>query len=76
MPLDESWIYGLLAYMLPLRYSNQTYKGKETWIQVPRVALPCFNLCVGGYSAITWKHRIHGIQATSHTLCHVMNHKT
>jgi len=61
MHLAKSWVCGLQAYVLPLRYSNQTHKGKETWIQVSMVALLCFNMSVGGYSAITWNHRIQRI---------------
>jgi len=53
MLLDESWVYGLWAYMLPLCYSDQTYKGKNVWIQVSEVVSSCFNMCVWSYSAIT-----------------------
>jgi len=41
--LDESWIYGLWAYMLLLHYSDQTHKGKNVRRQVSKVVLSCFN---------------------------------
>jgi len=76
MLLDESKVYGLWAYMLPLCYSDQTYKGKNVRMQVYKVVSSCFNMCVCSYLATTWNHRIHEMQAKSQRLCHVMNQQT
>jgi len=62
--------------MPPLHYFGQTYKGKVRECRFLRSPYHISNMYVCSYSAITWNHKIHGMQAISKRLCHVMNHKT
>jgi len=32
-------------------------------------------MCVCNYLAVTWNHKIHGMQATSQRLCHDINYQ-